>query len=394
MAAPIHYKPSTRARWQCWLAAVLVLAGTGCNPSPSETAPPMVAECLAPPLEQVKTPALIPFRAQGIRLQGFNIAWFDFANDFSDSLDEPRLRQALEDVRAAGGNSLRWWLHVDGSHTPEWGNVDGKLQVTGPSEHLVSSFRQALDIASEYDVYLLPSLWSFDMLLTNDYRMPPNQANAQLLLDDAVLNSYIDNALIPMVKALNDHPQLVAWELFNEPENMTEPWFTQKPQLYGGPVPTLARLQRVQALMAAAIHRTALAHGQQALVTTGSKSVAKYNSDVAGGYNYYRDDRMIAAASGNGLATLDFYAPHYYNNEGCEGAWSPFHHHASRWGLDKPIVIGEFYAHKPLDVLGSSISAARLCSTLHRQGYAGGFSWQWNEYRDALLACRWSQSQE
>ncbi len=391
---PFRLIASRRARrllGQCIPAGVAFFAAaiSGCAPKFASEQPPANATCKAPPEQTNQTPARIPYRAQGIQLKGFNVAWFDFAKDFGPVLDEVRLRAALSDVRAAGGNSLRWWLHVDGAFTPQWGEVNGEQRVVGPGPHVINTFRKALDIAGEYDVYLLPSLWSFDMLFDNGYRKPPNHANAQLLLDDVVLQSYIDNALIPMVAALNDHPNLVAWELFNEPENMTEPWFVQKPHFYGGPVPTLMRLQRVQALMAAAVHRTALAHGQQALVTTGSKSVAKYNSDVAGGYNYYRDDRMIAAADGNGLATLDFYAPHYYNNEDCDGAWSPFHHHASRWGLDKPIVLGEFHAHEPLDVLGEPIAATALCQAALTQGYAGGYSWQWNEYREALMACRW-----
>src|SRR5690606_31038962 len=111
--------------------------------------------------------------------------------------------------------------------------------------------------------------------------------NYRLLTDDAVLQSYIDNALVPMVQALNAHEQLIAWELFNEPENMTESWFRQEAAFYGGAAPTLEQLQRTQAKMAAAIHQAALDIGQTALVTTGSKSMGKYNSDVAGGTNLY-----------------------------------------------------------------------------------------------------------
>lgn len=174
---------------------------------------------------------------------------------------------------------------------------------------LIQDLKTALDIAAEYDVYIVPSIWSFDMLKDNDYRKPPTQDNYRLLTEDKVLNSYINNALVPMVQALNYHPQLAAWELFNEPENMTESWFPQQQGFYGGKVPSLKQLQKVQALMTAAIHQAALDINQVALVTTGSKSMGKYNSDIAGGINLYRDDRMIAAAGGNPLATLDFYAP-------------------------------------------------------------------------------------
>lgn len=333
------------------------------------------------------SPSYVMHRGEAVYLRGFNIAWFDFAKDFGNGLDESELRKALMDVRAVGGNSLRWWMHVDGSHTPEWGGADGRRMVVGPGGTLIQDMARALDIAAEYQVYLVPSLWSFDMLNDDAHRRPPNWDNYRLLTDDQVLKSYLDNALVPMVKALNDHPQLLAWELFNEPENMTEPWFPKGEAFYGGPTPSLSQLQRVQGLMAAVIHETAMAMGQQALVTTGTKSLGKYNSDVSGGINLYRDDRLIAAAGGNPHATLDFYEPHYYNNEGCRGAWSPFHHPASHWGLDKPIVIGEFYTKYSLDVLGDRVAADQLCRRLRDNGYAGGWSWQWNEYRESIMAC-------
>jgi len=379
-------------------ALTLVLALCNCAPPspPAPTSPPenvsvtaaVPDRCAALPAAGAGTStAYVVFRGERVYLRGFNLAWLDFARDFGHSLDEARLRKALADVRAAGGNSLRWWVHVDGSTTPQWGAVEGVTLVVGPGGTLLADLRRALDIAAEYDVYLIPSLWSFDMLFDNDYRRVPTQNNYRLLSDDQVLQSYLDAVLTPMVEALNDHPRLFAWELFNEPENMTEPWFPTQTAFYGGAVPSLERLQRVQALMAATIHETAQARGQQALVTTGSKSVGKYNSDVSGGLNLYRDDRLIAAAGGNPHATLDFYGPHYYNNEGCNGAWSPFHHPANHWGLDKPIVIGEFYVNAPLDVLGDKVASDQLCLRLENNGYAGGWSWQWNEYRDDLIAC-------
>ena len=40
----------------------------------------------------------------------------------------------------------------------------------------------------------------------------------ELYFDDTKLQSYIDNALIPMVNGLKDHPALGSWEIINEPE--------------------------------------------------------------------------------------------------------------------------------------------------------------------------------
>jgi Cellulase (glycosyl hydrolase family 5) len=332
-------------------------------------------------------PNRIQHRGEDLYLSGFNIAWFDFANDVGKGIDEARLRQAAQDLADAGGNTLRWWIHTDGSTTPEWGDVSGQRRVVGPGASFITDLRRALDIAAEYHVYIVPCLWSFDMLRDNEHRHPPVRDNYRLLTEDAVLESYIDQALVPMVRALNDHPALLAWELFNEPENMTEGWFKKDKAFYGGEVPTLAQLQRVQAKMAAAIHRVAGEQKQIALVTTGSKSMGKYTSDVAGGTNLYRDDRLQAAAGGDPLARLDFYEPHYYDNEGDKGAWSVFHHRAAYWQVDKPIVIGEFHPLGALDLLGEVIAGKQMCQRLIDYGYAGGWPWQWNEHATDIKAC-------
>lgn len=345
------------------------------------------------------SPNRILFRGEEVFLNGANVAWLDFAGDFGTNPNIPSAQNfnsagtdtMLEGVRSAGGNSVRWWVHTDGSSSPEWGTVDGQRMVVSPGQNLIDDLRAALDAAAARNMYIVPALWSFDMLRNNDYRKPPTQDNYRLLSNDAVLQSYIDNALVPLVQALNDHPALFAWELFNEPENMTESWFSAEAVFYGGPVPTRAQLVRTQAKMAAAIHRAALDMGSTALVTTGSKSLGKYNSDVAGGSNWYADAAMIEAADGDPLAILDFYEPHYYNNEGRDGAWSPFEHPADYWGLDKPIVIGEFYvtgSNAPTSTTGGrSLRTEDLCKTLEDLGYAGAWPWQWNERATEIGTC-------
>jgi hypothetical protein len=383
-------RPNERALASC--ALLSLVASLACGAGASQAAAPAAPSRPATGGEGEGSALGAPPRSvrignADVYMSGFNIAWFDFAKDIGRGLDERRLREALGDVVEVGGNTLRWWIHTDGTTTPEWGDVDGERRVIGPGGSFIADLRRALDIAAEYHVYVVPSLWSFDMLRDNPERQPPVRDNYRLLSDDVVLASYIENALVPIVRALNGHPALGAWELFNEPENMTEPWFSKDAAFYAGPVPTLERLQRTQAKMAAAIHRAAIQQGQVALVTTGSKSMGKYNSDAAGGRNLYSDDRLIAAADGDRLATLDFYAPHYYDNEGDEGAWSVFHHPAAYWKVDKPIVVGEFYTREPLSLLGETLTPERMCQRLIDHGYAGGWPWQWNEYREPVKAC-------
>lgn len=50
-----------------------------------------------------------------------------------------------------------------------------------------------------------------------------------LIKDEDKLQSYLDNALIPMVKALKDEPGLGGWDIINEPEGEMIPEASENP---------------------------------------------------------------------------------------------------------------------------------------------------------------------
>jgi len=93
--------------------------------------------------------------------------------------------------------------------------------VTGPGEGTIEDLRDILDLAQEYDVGIQPALWSFDML-ASDFPDEVVNRNYDLLTQPDLTQTYIDSALVPMVEAVGDHPALISWEIFNEPEGMTE----------------------------------------------------------------------------------------------------------------------------------------------------------------------------
>ncbi|MFW5776291.1 MAG: discoidin domain-containing protein [Spirochaetota bacterium] len=299
---------------------------------------------------------------QELFLSGMNLAWMDFGKDLT-RFNERLWREAVDDVSTAGGNTIRWWIHVNGSENPVW---DGD-RVTGMPEGAIDTLEYALDIAWERGVLIIPCLWSFDILQQQGGMDP--ERNKRFLEDPENIRTYINNALVPMVEQLGDHPAVVAWEIFNEPEGMTREF---------GWTPVRTSMEAVQTfinLTAGAIHRTA----PEAKVSNGSWNL-RASSDVAGYTNYYRDDRLIAAG-GDELGTLDFYMVHFYPQHFSDDT-SPFHHPASYWELDKPVVIGEFPARGIVD-LGEGIRTSTSLSTreayeyAYRNGYAGALAWTW-----------------
>lgn len=348
---------------------------------------------------QAQTTDRISYNNQNLFLSGVNLAWMSFANDIGPGVTN---YDAFADfflaVHDSGGNAVRWWLHTNGSSSPAF---DGNGYVTGPGEGTIQDLKTILDIAWEREVGVILCLWSFDMLRKSN-SSTLLQRNTLLLTDTNYARAYINNCLIPMVDSLKGHPAIIAWEIFNEPEGMSNEFGWSDINH----VP-MANIQRFVNLCAGAIHRV----DSNALVTNGTWSfkaltdvqistslqkvsaeqrrlyathlidryhltasveeVSLYLEQLAtlANYNYYADDRLIAAG-GDIDGTLDFYSVHYYAGTGP----SPFRNTATAWGLTKPIVVAEFHT---TDTDG--IPKAYLYPTLYSSGYAGALAWSWTD---------------
>lgn len=347
---------------------------------------------------------LIPYNNQQLFLSGANLAWINFANDIGPGeTDFNTFATVMLDMHDHGGNALRWWLHTNGTNSPQF---NASNYVISPGSGTISDLKQVLDIAWEREIGLKLCLWSFDMLRSTNGNTVLARNNL-LLNDTAYTNAYINNCLIPMVDSLKGHPAIIAWEIFNEPEGMSNEFGWSDIQH----VP-MSSIQRFINLCAGAIHRADTA----ALVTNGSWSFkaltdvqgamqktdfnylssyeknelknfinAKYRLNLSidelsdqfeklnllANYNYYRDDRLIAAG-GDVDGTLDFYSVHYY--VGLGSAYSPFTHTASYWSLDKPIVIAEFAMSQ-----NNGVPTNQLFIRLYQTGYAGSLPWSWTD---------------
>lgn len=306
-------------------------------------------------------PATISPNGQNIFVSGMNLAWINFAND-PGNFNSTAFKQAINSISAAGGNTLRWWIHVNGTTNPTFGN-DGK--VTSMSTSDINNINTALTYAYSKGILVDLCLWSYGMLDTLQTSNSTDiQRNILLLTDTSYTNAYINNALIPMVKVLKNNPGVLCWEVFNEAEGMSTQfgWSTVKHV-------DMKYIQRFVNLVGGAVHREA----PNALVSNGAWEIQAC-SDVDGYKNYYRKDRLIAQG-GDSLGYLDFYMIHYYTSNGTQ--YSPFHKPASHWALDKPLVIGEFPAIG-FPTESPKITPEEAYDYAYNNGYAGAMTWTYS----------------
>ncbi|MCL5268198.1 MAG: discoidin domain-containing protein [Bacteroidetes bacterium] len=375
----------------------------------------------------IQTPAVtqsrIPFSNKNVFLSGANVAWVSFAGDLGprsasspNNVNFSRFQTIFQTVHQNGGNVMRLWLFTNGVNTPAFGSNG---YVTGSGPYTIQDLRKILILAQQNNIGLILCLWSFDMLSE-----PPSENmtstqlsnNYNLLTDTSYTMAFIRNALVPMVDSVKDNPAVVAWEIFNEPEGLAPPI------AWGGYQHVqMSDIQRCVNLMAGAIHRA----DPSALVTNGAvgffsitdvnpplsarKSSLKTLNSISPDelksitdnfnqthrtdftvpemqafmdkiasltdYNYYRDDRLIAAG-GDPLGTLDFYSVHYYTWEGA--AVAPFLVPCSTWNLTKPLVIAEFMFSNLLGSnLFTNLAWSSIYPSIYSNGYAGALEWSY-----------------
>lgn len=294
---------------------------------------------------------------------GINMPWNNFGYDFGDSFNYSAFMQAFKKYSEAGINAVRVWVHPDGRGGLTFA-ADGS--VSGIKSGFTADFVQMLKLAKDYSLYILPSLWSFDMV--KDYSTVGGGLHGDIIKDQSKTQSYINNALIPLlnaVKASAYSDRIFAWEICNEPE-----WIPQEDTSV-----TKADVQRFHAMIAAAIHN----NDSRWKVTTGSASL-KWNSDLHGAEGNWWSDSQLKAAhpAGSVMATLDIYQIHFYDwMIGATWRYTPYDsgYTPSYWGIaDKPVIIGE----TPGQTVSNSyfsLTVEEAYRKAYSHGYKGVFAW-------------------
>jgi Cellulase (glycosyl hydrolase family 5) len=269
----------------------------------------------------------ITWQGHPFYLQGANLPWVNWGCDFgcgtsggvSSSEVSAVASSAITNAKASGLNVIRWWMFPG---EPSQFTVAADGSPLGLKPLVVQDIDAALRIAQATDTYFVFVLFS-----------SPSQLPAEWIADDRQRAS-----LAAVVGALaanyKENPHLLAWEVFNEPE-----W-----DIWGGK----ANQDDVVATVSA-ISKQIHAHSR-ALVTVGSANIE---------------------ALGMWSSTdLDFFEPHWYDpmEAAACARCTDYATLRAMYQLNRPVVIGEFYADAAVDALQRD-------KDFYAKGYSGAWAW-------------------
>lgn len=329
---------------------------------------------------------LVPWLGGRWYLSGVNIPWQNggFGADFGTieewgqhTYSSSATAQLFSNLKAAGVNSVRWWVFADGRGAPEF-NANSGGGVTGFDANTLSSMADAIKLAQQNNIYIVFNLWSFDMFFADSTASANGEhagGHRDMIVDATKRSSFINNAVVPMLNyqipgtsyTIGSHPNVLGWDIINEPE-----WAISESDGIDGRVAQtvpLADMRRFVAEVSGAIHRNS-----NQLTTVGSAAM-KWNSDSGLGVvgNWWRDD-LLTQYDAQGY--LDFYQIHYYgwmNGDGTNWSYSPAVIDWTRGGFNKPTVIGEF----PANAGGTGYTIGGLLDKIYSNCYAGVWGWSY-----------------
>ncbi|MER3420187.1 MAG: hypothetical protein C4290_06540, partial [Chloroflexota bacterium] len=275
----------------------------------------------------------IPWRGKNWYLHGANVPWYNWACDFgcngnggvSSSAVQSALSTGFGQAKAAGMHVIRWWVFPG---DPWQITRDSSGAPSGINPAVYADFDVALQLAQTYDLY-------FNFVLFSGPTALP-----QAWLTDATQRQKLATALGQLFARYKGNPRVLSWEVFNEPE-----W-----DIWNNKISQSAVQATVKAV-ADAVHANSTAY-----VTVGSAMLDGLPMWVGQGLDYYQAHWYDYMSSGNWCARCTDYATV-----------------KSRYNLDKPLVIGEFYA-------GPDTDALQRFEDFYSKGYAG--AWPWSLFPD------------
>ena len=323
------------------------------------------------------------FQNQDLFLNGANIPWQYFGWDFGEhnkwnrGYDSTYFEKIFVDLEAHGVNTVRMWVHCDGRATPEF---DENGFVIGLDQAILDEMEDFLVRAKRHNLLVNFTLWSHNLLENNTKKGGALAGLHQdLIVDEEKTESYLKNALIPMVQSLNHHCNLLAWEIISEPE-----WCMR---ILGGAKTTqTVSVSAMQRFVGKCIE--VIRENSSQMITVGSAYPCSNNDDML--RNFWAEAEFEKLGFDSKEVYLDFYSFHYF--EWMSDKKNVFEHNLSHWNLNKPVVIAESAVKNkkhPMLLTGQEQLDYAL-----KNNYAGVLFWsvhagdkysKWKHFKDDLL---------
>ena len=259
--------------------------------------------------------------------------------DFEQPEFEAQIRHARHRRRAL--SLVRFFVFCDGRAAPSFG-PDGR--VVGLDDVFFRDFDVLVHAAERQGVLLMPVLldfgWCAFQTTVSGVRLG---GHADVIREGAKRQSFLDNALRPLLERYGRHPSIYAWDVCNEPE-----WIIDEvPDAFrrNHDVVSLAEMRAFVQSCAAHVH--ALTPTQSITVGSARRKWLELWTDCG----------------------LDLYQFHWYDHFASEEPfpWRPY----DELGLDKPCLIGE------VPTASTAFSQSQFVAAAEAGGYSGLLFWSY-----------------
>lgn len=296
----------------------------------------------APPRRLREDAAALPF------LEGVNLPWLRYGGDFGANGWSPgggvagterrrELRRHLRELKARGNGVVRWFLFCDGRAGIRYTHAGTPLGPDGRLFADIDAAREELAAAGLKVVFVLLDFLWFDKART--VNGVQTGGRTRIVSGAYAQRHFRRRVLRPLLERYGRSPEILAWDVVNEPEWATRGWGGG---IIGPSVPH-RKMRRFVRRVARLVHR----HTGQ-LVTVG-----------------------LGNASGLPLVRgcgLDFYQVHWYDR--WQGV-APLERPVAELELDRPLLLGEFPTRN------ASLPPRAIIDLARTSGYCGAMAWSW-----------------